>query len=146
MSKIWDALAPSARKTLVLAQEESSGLKHTVTSTEHLVLGFARFLEERDPALASELGWSHARLRELVIEIVGFGSGTTGGAVTPRMASLLNKALKLKEATGESVDAGRLMAIFIEDRMGVGAQILYGIGMTDVQLDEIGRRFAGGPL
>ena len=68
---MFERFTARARKTGVLAQEESSRLGHGYLGAEHLLLGHLREEEDVAPCVLSSLGIALDGAREQVENIVG---------------------------------------------------------------------------
>jgi ATP-dependent Clp protease ATP-binding subunit ClpA len=93
---MFERFTEKARQVVVLAQEESSALKHTYIGTEHLLLALLRVNDGVVTRALEALGVTAERVRARLLEIVAPGtSEQTSGQIpfTPRAKKVLDTAL-----------------------------------------------------
>ncbi|MET7282822.1 Clp protease N-terminal domain-containing protein [Kribbella sp. NPDC005582] len=132
---MYERFTETARKVVVLAQEEARQLDHSYIGTEHVLLGLIGTAEGGASKLLS--GASAPTVRELVIEIVGRGQRSPDGFVpfTPRAKSILEEANNEARRLGcDHIDTEHLLLGLLKDTEGVAAQVLSRLG---IDLDEV---------
>ncbi|MDT3440957.1 MULTISPECIES: Clp protease N-terminal domain-containing protein [unclassified Pseudofrankia] len=137
---MFERFTDSARRAVVLAQEESKALGHDRIGTEHLLLGLVH--EEAGPggvALAS-FGLTLADARAAVEAVVGVTepASMTHIPFTPRAKHVLETSLRESLLLSHTyVDSGHLLLGLLAERSGVAAEVLYRVG---IDLEEARRR------
>ena len=130
----------SARRVVVLAQEEARLLGHNYIGTEHLLLGL---LHEGDGVAARGLvsvGVTLPGTRDAVASIIGTGGSEPSGQIpfTPRAKKVLElsmrEALQLRH---NDIGTEHLLMGLLREGEGVAMQVLVGAG---VDFDELRQR------
>jgi ATP-dependent Clp protease ATP-binding subunit ClpA len=149
---MFERFSDAARRAVVLAQEEARMLDHNFIGTEHLLLGVIHEEHSLGAKILAGMGMSAPAVRDLVVEIVGCGTGHgTSGAIpfTPRAKSTLEHAYHEARRLGaEHLGTEHLLLGLLRDGEGVAAQIMGKLGgdLDDVRrnvLDRIDRRQRG---
>lgn len=93
---MFERFTDRARRSIVLAQEESRQLNHDYIGTEHILLGLLLEGEGVAAKALNALGFTHQSGRDLVEAVVGCGSGTREGHIpfTPEAKKALEMALR----------------------------------------------------
>lgn len=129
---MFERFTDSARRVLVLAQEEARLLRHNFIGTEHILLGL---LGE-----GRELGVSADAIRSSIAETVGspdLGVTTGSPPFTPRAKKVLE--LSLREAlqlTHSFIGPEHLLLGLIREGEGVAVEALVGAGVDLGHLRE----------
>jgi ATP-dependent Clp protease ATP-binding subunit ClpA len=124
---MFERFTASARRVVVLAQEEARTLQHNYIGTEHLLLGLLR---ESDSVAARALARFEITLDGTQLEIrelVGPGKQELKGHIpfTPRAKKVLELGLREAVALHHSyIGTEHLLLGLIREGSGVGAQIL----------------------
>jgi ATP-dependent Clp protease ATP-binding subunit ClpA len=117
-----------AKRVLVIAEEEARGMRHNWVGTEHLLIALARHGMART---LHQLGVTLDLARAGVFAAVApREEDVTEVSLTPRMRTLLGKAIMLAAPGGERVRPHHLLLALVDDQEGVGAQILTQLGAT----------------
>ena len=135
--RMFERFSDPARRVVVLAQEEARKLDHAYIGTEHLLVAL---IEEEHGIAAKALsgskpnrsfpggcGISASAVRNLIVEIVGRGSGGIAGSIpfTPRAKSTFESAWDEARRRGaDQLDTEHLLLGLLRDGEGVAAQIL----------------------
>ena len=142
-----ERFSDSARRVLVLAQEEARLLGHPFVGTEHLLLGLLREGEGVAAKALDELDIILELAREKVDELVGTVGGVPVGspAFTPRAKLVLELALK------EALDLGHLyigtehiLLGLLREEGSVAATALVSLGVDLAEVRETVLKFLGG--
>lgn len=132
---MFERFTDTARRTVVLAQEEARMLNHSYIGTEHLLLAL---LEDRalggmaGKALA-ETGVTRDEVHAHVCEIIGAGHTPVTGHIpfTPRAKAVLNESLRTALALGHGyIAAEHLLAGLLAADRSVAAQALMRCGVA----------------
>jgi ATP-dependent Clp protease ATP-binding subunit ClpC len=125
---MFERFTDSAREVVVLAQEESSTLKHNYIGTEHILLGLlredglaARVLDTMDITIED--------VRSQVVRRVGVGDKVATGHIpfTARAKKVFELALREALSLGQTnIGTEHILLGLIRETEGVGAQILLG--------------------
>lgn len=129
---MFERLTDSARRVLVLAQEEARLLNHNFIGTGHILLGLLR---EGDGVAAQALGALAVLLedaRERVRNHIGSEDGVTTASppFTPRARAVL--ALSLREALllgHDYIGTEHVLLGLVREGEGVGARVLVSLGV-----------------
>jgi hypothetical protein len=138
---MFERFGETARRAVVLAQEEARQLGHDFIGTEHLLLGVIHEGEGGGAKVLAGMGVSGPAVRELVVEIIGRGAGRgSSGTIpfTPRAKSTLEHAYDEARRRGvEHLESEHLLLGLLRDGEGVAAQILTKLGGD---LDDVRRK------
>lgn len=134
---MFERFTESARRAVVLGQEEARELEHNYIGTEHLILGVLR--EERGAGARALLGADVdlERLRAEIVSMIGAGKADASGHLpfTPRCKKTLELALREALRLGHDwVGTGHLLLGLIGEGEGVAAQAL---ARLDVDLEAV---------
>ena len=139
---MFERFTDSARRAVVLAQEEARQLMHAYIGTEHLLLAIVREGESPAAAALRLCGIGPDQLPVLVAgveELVGRGSLAPTGHMpfTPRLKKVLEHALREAMKRGDNyIGAEHLLLGLVaeaernNDAVGVGWQLLSAQGAT----------------
>ena len=124
---MFERFTDSARRAVVVAQEEARGLNHGYIGTEHVLLGLLGEGKGLAATVLTGLGLSLDGVRGDVEEIVGPGKGSPGGHMpfTPRAKKVLE--LSLREALQlhhNYISTEHILLGLIREGEGVAVQIL----------------------
>jgi len=124
---MFERFTASARRVVVLAQEEARLLDHNYIGTEHLLLGLLHEPDEIVAPVLDRFGLTLAGVRQEVAKIIGRGKQTPKGHIpfTPRAKKVLE--LGLREAVAlhhDYIGTPHLLLGMVREGSGVGAQIL----------------------
>jgi len=137
---MFERFTDSARRVVVLSQEEARGLLHNYIGTEHLLLGlFHARLGDTDQALVNTLpAIPMATAREQVTKIVPLGdAGALSGHIpfTPRVKRVLEQSLREATQAGQnSIGAVHLLAAILCDPASTAMAVLAGLGIDIEQV------------
>jgi ATP-dependent Clp protease ATP-binding subunit ClpA len=117
-----------AKRVLMLAEEEARLMRHDWIGTEHLLIALVRYGMSRH---LHQLGVTLELARAAVFKAVPPKEvDVTAITVTPRVRTLLGKAIMLAAPGGEKVRPHHLLLALVDDPAGVGAQVLIELGVT----------------
>ena len=117
-----------AKRVLIIAEEEARGMRHNWVGTEHLLIALVRHGMAR---ILHQLGVTLELARGGVFKAVApREEDVTEVTLTPRMRTLLGKAIMLAAPGGERVRPHHLLLALVDDQEGVGAQVLTQLGAT----------------
>jgi len=134
---VFERFTQSARRVIVLAQEEAGRLDHDYIGTEHLLLGLLAEDEGVGARALEELGISLASVRVQVEEIIGRGRTPVTGHIpfTPRAKKVLELSLlEARELGDQHIGTEHLLLGLVREGEGVAAQVL---GRLGVELDGV---------
>ena len=137
---MFERFTDSARRVLVLAQEEARILDHQFIGTEHLLLGLIHADSGAASQVLTGLGASLSRVRERVEETIGVAGGPNTGSppFTPRAKKVLELSLRETLQLGHHyMGPEHLLLGLVREGEGVGAQVLVGLG---IDLAEVRQR------
>ncbi len=135
----FERFTDSARRALVLAQEEARLLNHSFIGTEHILLGL---IDEDDGVAAQaleQLDVSLQKVREKVIEAVGLPETTPTGSApfTPRAKKVLDLSLREARKLGhDHIGTEHLLLGLLREGDGVAAGVLVSLGVDITQARE----------
>ena len=128
---MFERFTDTARRVLVLAQEEARILNHNFIGTEHILLGL---LHEGEGVAAQALGTLGVDLynaRGRVVETVGPAGASLVGSppFTPRAKKVLELSLREALQLGHNyIGTEHLLLGLVQEGGGVGAQVLVRMG------------------
>ena len=129
---MFQRFSDSARRVVVLAQEEARKLNHNYIGTEHLLLGL---IQEGEGIAARALEAVQVNLdtvRSQVVEIIGRGSTPPSGHIpfTPRAKKVLELSLREALQLGHNyIGTEHIMLGLIREGEGVAAKVLVKLGV-----------------
>jgi ATP-dependent Clp protease ATP-binding subunit ClpA len=124
----FDLVDDVAKRVLALAEEEARQMRHNWIGTEHLLIALVRHGMSRT---LHQLGVTLELARAGVFKAVPpKEEEVTELAVTPRVRTLLGKAIMLAAAGGEKVRPHHLLLALVDDPGGIGAMVLVELGAT----------------
>lgn len=133
---MFERFDESARRTVVLAQEEARMLHHNYVGTEHLLLALTRDPGHAGQALTA-VAVTRTDARDHVIEIIGAGLTKTNGHIpfTPRV--VLENAVRIALNYADSnVRSGHLLHSLLIDDESVAALTIAHRGATLEAISE----------
>ncbi|WP_067697642.1 Clp protease N-terminal domain-containing protein [Nocardia jejuensis] len=128
---MFNRFSESARRVVVLSQEEARLLQHNYIGTEHLLLGLVHEGQGLAFRVLTDLDVDLKILREKVEQLIGHGTEEPSGQIpfTPRAKRVLELSLYEAKALHDTeIDTQHLLLGLVEERDGVAAQILTGLG------------------
>ena len=134
---MFERFTASARRAVVLAQEEARMLSHSYIDTEHILLGLIREGEGVAAKVLESLGISLEAARAQVEEIIGQGQQAPSGHLpfTPRAKKVLELSLREALQLGHSyIDTEHILLGLIREGQGIAAGALQDL---DVALDRV---------
>ncbi|MEI8408674.1 MULTISPECIES: Clp protease N-terminal domain-containing protein [unclassified Kribbella] len=137
---MFERFTDAARRAVVYAQEEARKLDHNFIGTEHLLLGVIDEVHGGGAQVLDGMHITAPAVRELVVEIIGRGSGPTAGTIpfTPRAKGTLQQAYDEARRVGaENIGTEHVLLGLMRDGEGVAAQILTKLGGD---LDDVRRK------
>lgn len=127
---MFERFTDSARRVIVLAQDEARMLNHSWIGTEHILLGLIREKEGAAAQTLESFGVPIEAVRERVNEMVGPGSVVVAGHIpfTPRAKKVLELSLREAQQLGDTyIGTEHLLLGLIREGEGLGAQVLQGL-------------------
>jgi ATP-dependent Clp protease ATP-binding subunit ClpC len=131
---MFERFTDSARRVVVLSQEEARGLLHNHIGTEHILLGlFHARTAQFDQALVDALpAIPMSSVREQVTKITPMGAVAPPGHIpfTPRAKRVLEQSLRLATQAGHnSISACHLLLAVLADPDSSATRVLAGLGV-----------------
>jgi ribosomal protein S18 acetylase RimI-like enzyme len=129
---MFERFTQSARRVIVLAQEEAGLLDHNYIGTEHLLLGLVAEGEGVGAQALGALGIPLPSARSEVEEIIGRGKTMPAGHVpfTPRAKKVLELSLlEARELGDQSIGTEHLLLGIVREGEGVAVQVLRTLGV-----------------
>ena len=136
---MFERFTDRARRVVVLAQEEARLLGHDYIGTEHLLLGLISDGEGLAARALAQLDVALPKVRYLVEEIVGRGSGAPTGHVpfTRRAKKVLELSLRESRHLGHDyIGTEHILLGLVREGEGVAAQVLERQGLTLARVRE----------
>src|SRR5438045_1509272 len=130
---MFERFTARARRTIVLAQEESRMLNHNYIGTEHILLGLIQEGEGVAATVLESLDVSLERVRRQVEEVIGRGNAAPTGHIpfTPRAKKVLELSLREALQLGHSyIGTEHILLGVIREGEGVAAQVLESSGAS----------------
>jgi ATP-dependent Clp protease ATP-binding subunit ClpC len=128
---MFERFTDSARRVVVLAQEEARMLSHNYIGTEHLLLGLIHEGEGVAARALEALGIRIGPVREQVVDITGRGEHAPSGHIpfTPRAKKVLELALRESRQLGHNyIGTEHILLGLIREGEGVAARVLVSLG------------------
>jgi len=128
---LFQRFSDSARRVVVLAQEEARKLNHNYIGTEHLLLGL---IQEGEGVAAKALEAAQIELeavRSQVVDVIGRGSSSPSGHIpfTPRAKKVLELSLREALQLGHNyIGTEHILLGLIREGEGVAAKVLVKLG------------------
>jgi len=128
---LFQRFSDSARRVVVLAQEEARKLNHNYIGTEHLLLGL---IQEGEGVAAKALEAAQIDLeavRGQVVDVIGRGSSSPSGHIpfTPRAKKVLELSLREALQLGHNyIGTEHILLGLIREGEGVAAKVLVKLG------------------
>jgi ATP-dependent Clp protease ATP-binding subunit ClpA len=130
----FDLLDDAAKRVLTIAEEEARLMRHNWIGTEHTMIALLRSDSVAQRALL-ELGVTLDQARAGVFKAVPpRETDVTEVTVTPRVKTLLGKAITLAASTADRVKPQHLLLALVADPDGIGSQVLAQLGVTPEKL------------
>jgi ATP-dependent Clp protease ATP-binding subunit ClpC len=124
---VFERFTDSARRSVVLAQEEARGLEHNYIGTEHLLLGLLREGDGIAARALVMLGLDASEARRQVEELVGRGHGAPSAQIpfTPRAKKVLELALReALQLKHDYIGTEHILLGIVREGGGVATQVL----------------------
>jgi ATP-dependent Clp protease ATP-binding subunit ClpC len=137
---VFERFTESARKSVVLAQEEARSLDHDYIGTEHLLLGLLR---EGEGVGARALAWLNVSLdatRSRVEAKIGRGKNAPTGHIpfTARAKKVLELSLRESRILSQDhIGTEHLLLALVAEQEGIAAVVLNGLGATEEQVRAV---------
>jgi ATP-dependent Clp protease ATP-binding subunit ClpA len=128
---MFERFTDSARRVVVLAQEEAGMFSHNYIGTEHLLLGLIHEGEGVAARALEALGIRLEAVRTQVVEITGRGEHSLSGHIpfTPRAKKVLELALRESRQLGHNyIGTEHILLGLIREGEGVAARVLVSLG------------------
>jgi ATP-dependent Clp protease ATP-binding subunit ClpA len=140
----FDLLDDAAKRVLAFAEEEARQMRHSWIGTEHMMIALLRSDSVAQRALR-ELGVKLDEARAGVFKAVPpRETDVTEITVTPRVKTLLGKAITLAAPVSDRVKPQHLLVALVADPDGIGSQVLTELGATPEKVrDKVDRLSAG---
>jgi ATP-dependent Clp protease ATP-binding subunit ClpA len=130
----FDLLDIAAKRVLALSEEEARNMRHDWIGTEHVLLALLRSEGVAQRAL-EELGVTLDQARAGIFKAVPpRETDVTGITITPRVKTLLGKAIMLAAPVSDHVKPQHLLLALVADPDGIGSQVLAQLGVTPEKL------------
>ena len=145
---MFERFTERARQVVVLAQEEARILKHDYIGTEHILLGLMREEEGLAARALEVLGLTIERVREGVLEIVGYDEQVTSGQIpfTPRAKKVLERALREALSLGHNyIGTEHILLGLVRENEGVAARLLLDFDADSEKIRNEVIRILSGP-
>jgi ATP-dependent Clp protease ATP-binding subunit ClpA len=140
----FDLLDRPAKRILGLAEEEARLMRHNWIGTEHMMIALLRSDGVAQRAL-EELGVKLDQARAGVFKAVPpRETDVTEITVTPRVRTLIGKAIMLAAPAADLVKPQHLLLALVADPDGIGSQVLTQLGVTPEKLRVIVDRLSAG--
>jgi ATP-dependent Clp protease ATP-binding subunit ClpA len=127
VSVMFERFTNTARRVVVLSQEEARRLKHNYIGTEHILLALLAKDSGIPVRVLEAFGMSLPATRQEVIDIVGVGKRAPEGHIpfTPRAKKVLELSLReALELKSESIGTEHLLLGLIREGSGVAVQVM----------------------
>jgi ATP-dependent Clp protease ATP-binding subunit ClpA len=132
----FDLLDDAAKRVLSLAEEEARQMRHNWIGTEHMLIALARSDGVAQRTL-KELGVTLELARAGVFKAVPPAeTEVTEVTVTPRVKTLVGKAIMLAAPQSDRVRPQHLLLALVADPNGIGSQVLTQLGATQEKVRE----------
>jgi ATP-dependent Clp protease ATP-binding subunit ClpA len=128
---MFERFTDSARRVVVLAQEEARLLSHNYIGTEHLLLGLIHEGEGVAARALDALGIRMEAVRRQVEDITGRGEHAPSGHIpfTPRAKKVLELSLRESTQLGHNfIGTEHILLGLIREGEGVAARVLVSLG------------------
>ena len=146
---MFQRFSDSARRVVVLAQEEARKLNHNYIGTEHLLLGVIQEGEGVAAKALESVQVSIEAVRGQVVEIIGRGSSPPSGHIpfTPRAKKVLELSLREALQLGHNyIGTEHILLGIIREGEGVAAKVLVKLGVDLERLrNQVLRMLSGSP-
>jgi ATP-dependent Clp protease ATP-binding subunit ClpA len=130
----FDLLDDAAKQVLGLAEEEARQMRHSWIGTEHMMIALLRSDGIAQRALQA-LGVTLDQARAGVFKAVPPRETDVAAiTVTPRVKTLIGKAITLAAPSSDSVRPQHLLLALVADPDGIGSQVLAQLGATPEKL------------
>ena len=132
----FDLLDDAAKRVLSLAEEEARQMRHNWIGTEHMMIALLRSDGVAQRALQA-LGVTLEQARAGVFKAVPpRETDVSQVTVTPRVKTLIGKAITLAAPSSDSVRPQHLLMALVADPNGIGSQVLAQLGATEEKVRE----------
>lgn len=125
-------LTDRAAQAIALAQQEAKALRHSLTGTEHLLLGLLRLDTGVGAQALSNLGINLRDVREQVEQFIGQGSQAPAGEIpfSPRAQQVLQASRQEAFELGHiHLGTEHILLGLIREGQGAAARVLAGLGV-----------------
>jgi ATP-dependent Clp protease ATP-binding subunit ClpA len=136
---MWEPFTESARKCIVLAQEEAQHLGSDHIGTEHVLLGIISESDNPGAKALNESGVDLKRARDQIATIVPPKERSTRQEMvfTPHAKRLIELAFaEARTLEDNYIGAGHLLLGLLRERGGIAFQALSGMGVKENDLRE----------
>lgn len=128
---MFERFSTTARRTVILAQEEARMLNHDYVGTEHLLLALVSD-EGHASNVLEALGLTSETARTTVTEIIGVGLSAASGHIpfTPRARLILENSLRVAlDYRDNYIGLEHILHALLADEESVAGQILVRSGV-----------------
>jgi ATP-dependent Clp protease ATP-binding subunit ClpA len=140
----FDLLDDGAKRVLAIAEEEARQMRHNWIGTEHMMIALLRSDSVAQRALQG-LAVKLEDARAGVFKVVPpEETEVTEITVTPRVKTLVGRAIMLAGPVSDRVKAQHLLLALVADPDGVGSQVLVQLGATPAKVREAVERLSAG--
>lgn len=145
---MFQRFSDSARRVVVLAQEEARTLNHNYIGTEHLLLGLIQEGEGVAARVLESFQIDVEAVRMQVVELIGRGSSPPSGHIpfTPRAKKVLELSLREALQLGHNyIGTEHILLGLIREGEGVAAKVLVKLGVDLERLrNQVLKSITGG--
>lgn len=141
---MFERFTDRSRRVIVISQEQSRDMRHTVIGTEHVLLGILQEDESLAAQVLKDLGVTLERAQKIVLEVTG-GEGKVPPAAhipfTPRTKKVLELGLREALQLGHNyVAPEHILLALIREGEGRGAEVLrkFGFELSHVRQRTVG--------
>lgn len=132
---MWQRFTESARRVILLAQEEAAKMNSGHVGTEHLLLGIARQNDTVAGQVLQRMNISPLRLRQEVEAEVPIGTAEQVGADEPKLTPKAKQVLELaadeaRRMRHSYIGTEHVLLGLARERDGLAATILRRLGLT----------------
>ncbi len=124
---MFERLTDTARRVVVLSQDEARNLNHNYIGTEHLLLGLLAVEDEVACEVLTSFNFHLEETRDEVVKIIGQGKQSPSGHIpfTPRAKKIFELSLRESLQLGHNyIGTEHILLGLIREGKGVAAQIL----------------------
>jgi ATP-dependent Clp protease ATP-binding subunit ClpA len=139
----FERFSDSAKRLLMLAQEEAESAQHSYIGTEHLLLAMLRAETGLAPQVLAALGVDEAKVRPAIDSVLGRDERIIVKQIIP--TSRVKKVIEIafdesRRGQRKDVTTGDLLLALVVEGHGIAAHVLKDLGVREVDVRaELGR-------